>query len=293
MESNKKKSILVVLVGWTGSKPKHMQKYYEIFDEFKNSLTIHTVYPISYQAEFMKKNKINSLAQDTLNFIASFIKSNRNPIVIFYIFCNSGAFLMAAVNNLLCADNKYKNMFDKNELVINGIIFESCPGQMPALYINQSNRYLKVAHPRLETYPTIVQYSLYSMNYIVALLVYGVYILSNNELMLNYFEKLLSKNNSKILSIPSLFLYSNSDKIIYVKDVEKFIAMKRDVLKKHLENTNNNSVGKTLEKIIKTHNFNDSPHVQHYLNHKAEYKKIVSSFLFDIINESSATTIGI
>eukprot|EP01084_Bolivina_argentea_P216286 367487_1 len=123
-------SLLVVFFGFMGSKPRHMQKYHQIFNEFKNSLTIHTIYPLRSWKDTFKTHRLKSLATDSLNYIATFIekkrKLNKKPIVIFYAFSNAGAILVSIINDLLCNHNKYKNMLHEHELFINGIIFESC-----------------------------------------------------------------------------------------------------------------------------------------------------------------------
>eukprot|EP00483_Globobulimina_turgida_P001992 UN01994 len=284
-------SVLVVFFGFMGSKPRHIEKYQEIFRECKNSLTIHAVYPLRNCRDTFKKYRIKYLAQNTLNYVANFIKqentSNNNPIVIFYVFSNAGGILMAIINDLLCQDNKYKNMLNRDELFINGIVYESCPGLLkPTLNINHINCTLNALIPRIATYPKLAKYLLFAVNYTMAFIFYCVFKLGlfRIDLFVNFFEKLLCKNNPKILGIPSLFLYSNSDKSVFVNHIEMFIQMKRKALGKHLERD-------AVNQVVKTHNFDNSPHVQHYLKHTKQYKLIVLSFLNKIMqqNESMQT----
>eukprot|EP01083_Nonionella_stella_P149351 474234_1 len=110
-------------------------------------------------------------------------------------------------------------------------------------------------------------------------MVYCIYRLGlfRKDLFVNYFNKLLCARNKQILAIPSLFLYSDSDKSVPVEHITQFIQMKRQAVKQLLQEK---------DPHIQTHNFRDSAHVQHYLTHATEYKMITLSFIYSVMKRA-------
>eukprot|EP01083_Nonionella_stella_P082843 228816_1 len=86
------KSLLLILFGFMGSKPRYMQKYHKIVDGMQN-ITIHTVYPMKNSHSIFKTQRLNTLAKETLEYTAQFIekeiKANHTPFVVFYVFLTS------------------------------------------------------------------------------------------------------------------------------------------------------------------------------------------------------------
>eukprot|EP01083_Nonionella_stella_P082844 228817_1 len=274
------KSLLLILFGFMGSKPRYMQKYHKIVDGMQN-ITIHTVYPMKNSHSIFKTQRLNTLAKETLEYTAQFIekeiKANHTPFVVFYVFSNAGGILMATINDVLCDHPPYKHMFETSKIFINGIIFESCPGLLhPSLNINHMNAAVHVLFPKNTTYPRVIRYLLFSINYCMMFIWYCIYRLGlfRNDLCTNYCNKLLCARNKQILAIPSLFLYSDSDKSIPVEHITQFIQMRRQSAKQLLQEN---------KPHIQTHNFRNSAHVQHYLKHATEYKMIILSFLYSVM----------
>ena len=283
-----KRSLVLVCFGFMGSQPRHIQKYHALFADFKDSLVVHTVYPFrNYKDLMAPKQRLKSLGIETLQFlqtqIASKSKSNSNskePVVLFYVFSNAGSMLMATMNDLLC-----------DQVYIDGIIYDSCPGLMryplsvsrvsaikslfflflrPTLNVNHINSGVHAMIPNNKKYPNLVRYFLFTVNYMIAVVLYSVYKLGLSEMTIFplFFEKLLCERNAKLLGIPSLFLYSDQDKAIMAEHIEMFIGMK----KKAMSDTDLD------EDRLRTHNFKDSEHVAHYRKYPKMYRMSVFWF---------------
>merc|ERR1712129_179526 len=190
------------------------------------------------------------------------------PVVMLHVFSNAGAMLLAKMN-------------DWNDIFIDGIIFESCPGLLhPTLNINHINSYIHALIPRINNYPKVMRYCLFLLNYIRAVIFYLIYKIRvfRNDFIDNFFDKLVCKRNSKLLMIPSLFLYGNGDKSVCVEHIDLFISMKRSVLKTHLE------TAEISDSLLKSQKFDGSPHVQHYLKYPQKYKDTVIAFTHQIFH---------
>ncbi|KAF5290052.1 hypothetical protein FQA39_LY14833 [Lamprigera yunnana] len=237
---NEKKTPIAILFGWAGCKDKHLCKYSQIY-ESEGFITLRYSAPLKFvlwQQYRLKPigERLAQLLQD-MNF-------ENHPILI-HCFSNGGATIL--YNFLVALRGK---PFD-----LKGVIFDSSPGQHRIL-----NLYRAIA--------TIIGGNLlynFSLSLLITLV---VVILWQAKIIKCYFTNDNDQSNSlqylhtESNKCPQYFIYSKADKLIYYKDVEEFMRVRKNM-----------GVDVTYLKL------EESPHLKHYMFYKKEYLDGINNFL--------------
>ncbi|XP_009778840.1 uncharacterized protein [Nicotiana sylvestris] len=269
--------VTVVLLGWLGSKPKHLRRYIELY----NARGIHAVTFVASVRDVLSfdlgkklEERIAVLANELSLWLSESDKDGRERCLVFHTFSNTGWLAYGAI---------LENLKSREDLLqkIKGCIVDSggdpnispkvwAAGFTTALLQKRSSS----VYPSVEAGEGIeVQSGLTSGN------IQGKEPMLMETLLLAAFEKLFSfllnlpdvnARLRKIISAlvknqpscPQLYLYSSADKVIPIQSVESFIEEQRKSGRK-----------------VHSFNFGSSPHVDHYRTFPDIYVSVLQKFL--------------
>ena len=238
--SSGKKSPVVAVLGWNGSRQKHLAKYSAIFEE-KGFSTI-CVPANPFDTFFRSGSKVKRIGVHVLDTLFE-LASEERPVFL-YAFSNGGCAVFYHINELLNTPNQpfYK------AFTVAGTIFDSCP-----------------IDPNIKSV-RIVQRSVTDAikNPFVRPLVWGT--LGITVPFIVYFSGTVKKFMPALTSSPSrcpqLVFYSKADRFAPCKDIEKYVHARED-----------------LGVMVTAKCWENSGHVNHYREHKEEYLRLLHTFI--------------
>jgi hypothetical protein len=215
----------VCLIGFQGSKEKHLQKYVDIYKD-NNIDTL--VYTPGYFTNYTPKY-VNAIGEE----IADQLKKNNKNIIFHCI--SGGAYPMSLTIKNLILDNKI-DMVDK-------IIYDSSP---VTCSLCSATRALTIVNPLPKI---ILEYLLRS---------YYVYVkLPISEWCYDFYSIL---GSPQLDNTKKLFIFSNTDPIIPIEELDDFLEGQRNF------------------NLIK---FENAEHTKNILNNEELYIKSINKFLKD------------
>ncbi|XP_038883889.1 transmembrane protein 53 [Benincasa hispida] len=261
-----KGTVTVVLLGWLGSKTKHLRRYVEWY----NARGINALTFVVDPREFLwfalsrkVEQRISDLAVELISWLSDGEESDNDRCLIFHAFSNTGWFVYGAILEIL---QGRKDLLKK----IKGCIFDSGGGDplnpqvwaagfsAAILKKNSSSASPMVNGEEVDKRPllleTIVLSSLEKF-FSVALKLPDV------DKRLNNIVSVLTENQP---SYPELYLYSSGDKVVLSESIELLIEKRK----------------KTGRKVL-SYNFRTSPHVDHYRTYPDIYASQLHKFLIE------------
>ncbi len=237
---------LVVILGWNDCKPKHLEKYSNIF-EAKGLSTI-CLPAKSFNTFFRSGTEVKKIGL----YMAEVIKdqTEKDQPVFLYAFSNGGCAVYFHLTEALTnAGGPYYNSIN-----VVGSIFDSCPVKPTVESVGRVQISI-TEHMKSRVLRPIVWHT---VGLVLPLLV------KINPLLQRFFDDL-----GKIpLRCPHLFLYSKADHLAFCDDIEE-----------HMNDRKAQGV-KVFSKC-----WEDSPHVQHYMKYPEEYLKLLEEFMTVCLNE--------
>ena len=233
-------SPVVVILGWNGSKEKHLKKYSEIF-EAKNFDSI--CVPAKPFDTFLRAGtKVKQISLHVLNVLVE-LNCQRRPVFL-YAFSNGGCAMFFHMMEALA----YPTQPFYQAVPIVGTIFDSCPisPDINSLKATKESVVDMIKNPILKR---VVWYSL------------GVVIppvIHFNSTVKRYMSGLIESP----LQCPQLLLYSKADKFAPYQDIESYAQARRD-----------------RGTYVVTTCWESSEHVNHYREHTDDYLDVLNSFV--------------
>ena len=276
---NDKTNVLCIVFAWMGSRPKYIQKYVDMLTKYggnndKINLQINTHFTIdtpTWDVNFPQR--LYKKANDVINEINEFKMkcNNKKSKIILYAFSNGGGYMLCRLFETI---NKYNS-----DIKFDGLILDSLPATLiPKIRLSSYDRTVRAFIPVIDKYNFLLRWTIKSLMHIFLLLSSGCVLLTPKfmipDMLHKYYEMLINEKDRNILSIPTLFVYSKADSVIYYKSVESFIELKKQALiRKNITNDNN------MDYYIRTCKFEDSLHVQHLRMYPNEYIDVITKFI--------------
>ncbi|CAN4080083.1 unnamed protein product [Withania somnifera] len=269
--------VTVVMLGWLGSKPKHLKRYIELY----NSRGIHAVTFVAGVGDVLSfdlgkklEERVAVLANELALWLAESDKDGRERCLIFHTFSNTGWLAYGAI---------LENLRSRQDLLekIKGCVVDSGgdPDISPKVWAAGFTAAMLKKHSSF-TYSSI---EAGEGNEVGSPLTSEIIQIKRARLMetvlFAVLEKLFSfllnlpdvnERLTKIISVlvknqpfcPQLYLYSTADKVIPFQSVESFIEEQR-------------KIGREVHSF----NFGSSPHVDHYRAFPDNYVSVLQKFL--------------
>ncbi|KAK4368066.1 hypothetical protein RND71_011858 [Anisodus tanguticus] len=269
--------VTVVMLGWLGSKQKHLRRYIELY----NSRGIHAVTFVASVKDVLSfdlgkklEERIAVLANELALWLSETDKDGRERCLIFHTFSNTGWLAYGAI---------LENLKSRQDLLekIKGCVVDSGgdPNITPRVWAAgftaaMLKKRSSFAYPSVEAGEGNEVGSPLTLGNVQ---VNGAMLMET--LLFAALEKLFSfllnlpdvnERLTKILSIlvnnqpscPQLYIYSTADKVIPFQSVESFIEEQR-------------KIGREVHSF----NFGSSPHVDHYRTYPDNYVSVLLKFL--------------
>lgn len=265
----------VVLLGWLGSKQKHLRRYAELYNLFgMNAVTFAaSVFDVlGFDLGRKLETRIAALTDELVSWLEENEKDGRERFLIFHTFSNTGWLAYGSILNKL--QQGRPELLEK----IKGCVVDSGgdPELDPKVWAaGFSTAMLKKQSSAVNTFsdPREIQNEATNAN------AYEKEPLFIEVLLLTFFEKFftyllefpdIKKRLTKITSTlannqplyPQLYLYSTADKVIPSQKIESFIEHQ-----------------KKLGRKVTTFNFKSTPHVDHYRTFPDTYTSLIQDFL--------------
>ncbi|TRY91235.1 hypothetical protein DNTS_035567 [Danionella cerebrum] len=201
------KEPVVILLGWAGSRDKHLAKYSSIYNE-QGCTTLRYTAPLKtvFISESLGYKELRSTAHRLLELLYDYEVEN-NPI-FFHVFSNGGFMLYRYMVELLHSHKQFRS------LSVVGSVVDSAPGSQNVI---GALRALKTTlGPKVNV---ILQYLL------LALFAVAVFLL---RIVLYPLTKYFHKNHYDAMMEqpapwPQMYLYSRADRVIRYREVEKMV----------------------------------------------------------------------
>ncbi|XP_076811986.1 transmembrane protein 53-like isoform X2 [Clavelina lepadiformis] len=235
---------VVFLLGWVGSKDKHVAKYSAIYEK-EGCITVRYIHPSttvfytdpSHSEEHEKASvKLAQLLDD--------YDLTDHPVFV-HVFSNGGYFLYRYL----------ADVFHKNQVNVAGCILDSCPGKLE--YLVAVKAILSGFPNKLVSYVAVFAFTFY---YFALVLKYSLGF-GKRKLLFQAMQC------SPFHSWPHLFLYSTADGIVPHQHVEEMAKSRK-------------AAGALF---VQQHNFASSLHVQHFRQFPQVYTEKCIHFLHDCL----------
>ncbi|MBN3302322.1 transmembrane protein 53 [Amia ocellicauda] len=240
------KEPVVILLGWAGSKDRHLAKYSSIYNE-QGCITLRYTAPwktVFFSESFGCKG-LSTTAQQLLDLLFDYEVEN-NPI-LFHVFSNGGFMLYRYIVELLHSHKQFST------LCVVGTVVDSAPG---ARNVKGSLRALDVIlAPNTNV---VLRYFLLALFFCMVFILRIVLYPLTKYFHRNHYDAMLGDPSSW----PQLYLYSKADKVITQTDVLGMVWARQ--LK-----------GVQVESV----DFTTSAHVSHFRDFPEQYSDRCLAFL--------------
>jgi Eukaryotic protein of unknown function (DUF829) len=250
----------VVLFGWVGAKDKAVQRYSAVFHEAGASRVYRHVAKTS--DIFLREKELERTAHETLEYLQA--NYPQTPVSLAY-FSNGGCFIHEQIS-LLWKEDQHRPLHERRykDVRISAFVFDSCPA------------HLSLAAGSRALTGFIKNDVLRAIAFCFTFAVFSVFIplfwgLGRPK---KYFKNLIE---DPFTNVPSLYIYSDSDRITCPKELTKFVEDRRKFVAKENPSADATAliqqwhIGKEV----------NSPHVSHLIAQPKEYSKRISDFLRD------------
>jgi hypothetical protein len=237
---------VAIILGWSASTDKHMVKYADIYKDFG----YHTIrISLSLATAIIKTKEHDKLALELVKLIKTHVQLSNNPIVI-HTFSNAGTFIFRHFLEYIEDVDEYSAL----KANIKCLIHDSGPGDSKD-YFDSIKNIVKLVEKNVK--------NIYVATLITVIgLVAGLF----KYMRTNYLNETMNRLAKDANGIPTLFLYSKTDRLISHENVSAFIAKRKEVLP---------------DLKINSCVFEDSEHVSHYVTHKDVYLTKVKEHLIE------------
>ncbi|EEF49624.1 transmembrane protein 53 [Ricinus communis] len=275
--SSAKSRTVVVLLGWLGSKQKHLKKYAEWYTS-RGFHVITFTFPMSEILSYQVGGKAEQDIDLLVNHLADWLEEEHGKNLVFHTFSNTGWLTYGVI--LEKFQQQDPSLMEK----IKGCIVDSAPVAAPdprvwasgfsAAFLKKNSVASKV---HLNSRESSVEVSVGRKTFVepkpaateAALLVilekfFGVVL--NLPTVNRRLSDVLSLLSSGQPTCPQLYIYSSADRVIPARSVETFIEEQRKVGHE-----------------VRACNFVSTPHVDHFRNDPKLYGTQLSQFLDDCV----------
>lgn len=241
---------VVIILGWAGSKDRHLAKYSAFY---QNQGCIVIRYTVPWKTVFISesfgKKDLSTVAKKLLNLLFDY-EIQKNP-VMFHVFSNGGCMLYRYIAELQQSHSQF------NSMNVVGSVFDSGPDDKNVVGAARAlNAVLKL------TSNIVVRYFILSC-YILSIVILRVFLYPLTKLIHEDHYSVMRNDPSRS---PQLYLYSKGDRVINYHHVE-------DLVKKRQQ------MGVPVQSI----DFATSQHVNHYREFPDEYSAACILFLKDCL----------
>ncbi|KAJ9561990.1 hypothetical protein OSB04_007150 [Centaurea solstitialis] len=278
--------VTVVVLGWLGSKQKHLRRYAEMYNVFgMDAVTFAASVSdvLSFDLGRRIETRIAALTDELVAWLEEKEKDGRERFLIFHTFSNTGWLTYGSILNRL---QGRPELLEK----IKGCVVDSGgdPELDPKVWAaGFSTAMLKKQSSAVNSSPEPME----TQNDATNANAYEKKPLFIEVLLLAFFEKFFAfllefpdvkKRLTKITSTltknqpfyPQLYLYSTTDKVIPSHRIESFADLQ-----------------KKLGRNVTTFNFKSTPHVDHYRTFPDTYTSLIQDFLNQCFPKQLCTTI--
>jgi len=273
--SGDKSQTVVVLLGWLGSKQKHLKRYADWYTSRGYHAVTFTL-PMSDIVSYNVKGKAERNVEMLSEHLADWVREEEGKKIVFHTFSNTGWLCYGVIlENLQRQD---PSAVDK----IKGSIVDSAPVAVPdsqvwalgfsAAIMKKHSIATKGTEPNNRRSDVVVVESHTDIKPAVTEAVLLSALEKFFDVVLNYpainrrlsgVMELLSSNQP---NCPQLYIYSSADRVIPAKSVESFVESQR---KAGCE--------------VRSCDFVSSPHVDHYRSNPELYTSQLTGFLEDCV----------
>lgn len=275
--SSEKSRTVVVLLGWLGSKQKHLKKYAEWYTS-RGFHAITFTFPMAEVLSFQVGGKADEDIELLVNHLAAWLEEEDGKNLVFHTFSNTGWLIYGAILEQL--QKQDPSLVGR----IRGCIVDSAPVAAPdpqvwasgfsAAFLKKNSVATKMrtglndsdinlltgSKAVVEPKPAITEAALL----VVLEKFFGVVL--NLPSVKGRLSDVLSLLSSAQPSCPQLYIYSSADKVIPAGYVESFIEKQR-----------------RAGHQVRACNFVNTPHVDHFRNDPNLYTTQLGSFLDDCV----------
>ncbi|KAH0771128.1 hypothetical protein KY290_015109 [Solanum tuberosum] len=269
--------VTVVMLGWLGSKPKHLRRYIELY----NSKGIHALTFVASVKDVLSfdlgkklEERIAVLANELALWLSESDKDGRERCLIFHTFSNTGWLAYGAI---------LENLKNRQDLLekIKGCVVDSGgdPNISPKVWAAgftaaMLKKRSSFAYSSVEAGEGNEVGSPLTLGNIQAkgAMLMETVLFAALEKLFSFLLNLPDVNErlTKIITVlvknqpscPQLYLYSTADKVIPIQSVESFIKEQR-----------------RSGREVHSFNFGSSPHVDHYRTFPDKYVSVLQKFL--------------
>ncbi|CAL4075624.1 unnamed protein product, partial [Meganyctiphanes norvegica] len=238
------KEPVVFLLGWLGAQDRYLAKYSNIYSQ-RGCITIRYTTPPSYVFQIRNSNKFLPIARKLLGLLKD-MSLDEHP-VFFHMFSNNGSTLYYYLSQAMCEP-------DAPKVLLRGCMFDSTPA--PKRIWSGCNAIYEITRGSvwMRMFASLAMFL-----YLMSLGAVSIFWSILTGKLPSYPPWTLVEEKSRV---PQLFLYSKSDKVIAVDDVENFACERRK-----------------LGVQVVAQCWPDSQHCQHYRQYPEAYSQSVYSFV--------------
>jgi hypothetical protein len=279
---------IVVLIGWWGAKPQHLNKYGDMYQELLPSAAIVTGTASTLSILLKHDDQLRDFARKGLEAIASVLADYENlhvPVLV-HVFSNGGGFVWHHMMDILETQEDAALMQFQHHLPIN-LSMSTIDTEETPLHANTALSLMRKnirglifdsspAYPKIDNGIAALEGSGMVGNRLLMGLLKCIFVLFyvleslwdriNNRphRLMQYWKGLIECD----WDVPQGFIYSSVDRMVDPDHLEEFIQARKTALLRH-------------DKLdgISVLKFDDSPHVLHYKYHPEEYTEFVDGFL--------------
>jgi hypothetical protein len=241
---------VVLLLGWTGARDQNMKKYQSIY----TNQGYHVIrFAPSDKLTFLNRRLHPKYAYSLLDMMKSELKLVKNPIVT-QAFSNASCFIV--YQHIIMEINREGGSREYNFFKLNhrAAIYDSSPGwgRLVDLWSGVADLTKTIANP------APIRYFLSTLFLCMGLMYHYAH------LGRHYFTNMFEVIGSDPRPVPSLYIYSKSDLLIYHENIARFMARRRALLP---------------DLYQKSVVYETGDHVMLYMKYPEEYVRHVSDHL--------------
>ncbi|XP_047310869.1 transmembrane protein 53 [Impatiens glandulifera] len=267
-----KSKTVVVLLGWLGSKQKHLSKYAEWYTD-KGFHVITFTFPMAEILSYKVGGKAEEQVELLTKHLVEWLEEEHEKNIVFHTFSNTGWLTYGVILE------KLQNIDVSLMGRIKGCIVDSAPVASPdpqvwasgfsaALLKKNSVATKGSTNSNVDVNPRTVSETKPAISEAALLLVLEKFfnVVLNLPTIHRRLLDVMGRLSSQQPSCPQLYIYSSADRVIPVRSVEMFIEEQR----------------KTGHEV-RACNFISTPHVDHFRNNPILYTSQLTQFFDDCV----------